>query len=40
LPVSRVGDIRIYDRALTAAEVAALWDAATRFDLYGPPLPP
>lgn len=35
-----LGDIRIYGRALTAAEVAALWDPATRFDLYGPPPTP
>jgi hypothetical protein len=30
-------DARIYDRPLTAAEVYALWDPATRWDLYALP---
>lgn len=32
-----VFDARVYDRALTAVEVAALYDPMTRFDLYAKP---
>jgi hypothetical protein len=31
-----LGDVRIYDRALTASEVLALYLPQTRFDLYAP----
>lgn len=34
-----IGDVRIYNRALSAAEVAALYDPATRWELYAPVAP-
>lgn len=33
--VGRVADLRLYNRALSAAEVWALWNPATRWGLYG-----
>jgi len=35
-PVGYIGDVRLYNRALTAAEVWQLYDPATRWELYAP----
>ena len=35
----KIGDVRIYNRALSPAEIWAMYDPATRWELYAPVMP-